>query len=152
MTLWRLVLALIGLAFLGFGFAYIYRPDEMTSLTSIVLINATAHTDVRATYGGLEFGVGAFLLGCAFRRDLVRVGLMAAACVLAAMATARAVGLLLDGFWQPLMLFVTMIEGGSAVLATWGALVTGAETRTLVGETDTRVPPAAAGPTQSERP
>jgi len=49
-------------------------------------------------YGGLEIGVGAFLLICAMRREFVRVGLLPSACALVAMATSRAVGLSLDGF------------------------------------------------------
>ena len=48
-------------------------------------------------YGGLEIGVGVFLLICAMRREFVRVGLFASACALVAMATSRTVGLMLDG-------------------------------------------------------
>jgi Domain of unknown function (DUF4345) len=123
MTTWRLVLVIIGLSFVGFGAAFIAYPGDMASLVSLALINATARTDVRATYGGLEFGVGVFFLACALRRDFVRVGLFAAACVLVAMATARTVGLVLDGFWQPLELLIAVIEFAGGFVATWGALV-----------------------------
>ena len=123
MTSWRLVLVIIGLSFVGFGAAFIAYPGDMASLVSLVLINATARTDVRATYGGLEFGVGVFFLACAMRRDFVRVGLFAAACVLVAMATARTVGLMLDGFWQPTELLIAATEFAGGFAATWGALV-----------------------------
>ena len=123
MTSWRLVLVIIGLSFVGFGAAFIAYPGDMASIVSLVLINATARTDVRATYGGLEFGVGVFFLTCAMRRDFVRVGLFAAACVLVGMATARTVGLMLDGFWQPIEWLITVTEFAGGFTATWGALV-----------------------------
>ena len=123
MTSWRLVLVLVGLSFVGFGALFISNPGEMAALVSLALIDRTARTDVRATYGGLELGVGVFLLACALRRDFVRVGLFASACVLVAMATARFVGLLLDGWWQPLELLVAILEAGFGLVSTWGALV-----------------------------
>ncbi len=123
MTSWRLVLVIIGLCFVGFGAAFIAYPGDMASIVSLVLINSTARTDVRATYGGLEFGVGVFFLACALRRDFVRVGLFAAACVLVAMATARTVGLMLDGFWQPLELLIAVLEFAGGFASTWGAVV-----------------------------
>ena len=123
MTSWRLVLVIVGLSFVGFGALFISNPGEMGALVSLVLVDRTARTDVRATYGGLEFGVGVFLLACAMRRDFVRVGLFASACVLVAMATARFVGLLLDGWWQPLELFIAILEAVFGLVSTWGALV-----------------------------
>jgi hypothetical protein len=123
MTSWRLLLVIIGMSFVGFGAAFMTWPGDMASIVSLVLIHPSARTDVRATYGGLEFGLGVFLLACALRRDFVRVGLFAAACVLVAMATARSVGLLLDGFWQPLQLLIAILEAIGGLAATWGALV-----------------------------
>ena len=123
MTSWRLLLVIIGMSFVGFGAAFIAWPGDMARIVSLALINSTARTDVRATYGGLEFGVGVFFLSCALRRDFVRVGLFASACVLVAMATARFVGLVLDGFWQPLELVVALVEAVGGLTATWGALV-----------------------------
>jgi hypothetical protein len=122
MTSWRLLLVIIGMSFVGFGAAFIAWPGDMARIVSLALINSTARTDVRATYGGLEFGVGVFFLSCALRRDFVRVGLFASACVLVAMATARVVGLMLDGFWQPLQLVIVVFEAAGGVAATWGAL------------------------------
>jgi len=110
MAAWRLYLVVWALSFIGFGAAFIAYPADMSRLVSIVLIDATAVTDVRATYGGLEFGVGVFFLACAMRRDFVRIGLFCAACVLVGMGTARFVGLLLDGFWQPLELLITAMH------------------------------------------
>lgn len=122
MALWRLVLAFIALTYAGFGFVFITRPNEMATMVSIVLPDAGGRTDFRAVYGGLEFGLGVFLFLCAFRREFVRVGLFAAACALVAMATARTMGLLLDGF-NFLQFMITLSEWAGGVLALWGSLV-----------------------------
>lgn len=122
MTLWRVILALIGLTFAGFGFAFIFNPDEMAALADLTLTVPSARTDLRAMYGGLEFGIGIFLLMCALRQRFVRVGLFAAACALVSMATARTVGLMMDGF-NILQLIIAMAEWVGGVLSTWGSLV-----------------------------
>jgi Domain of unknown function (DUF4345) len=123
MNSWRLVLVIVGLSFVGFGALFISNPSEMAAIVSLALVDRTGRTDVRATYGGLEVGVGVFLLACALRRDFVRVGLFASACVLVAMATSRFVGLLLDGWWQPLELLIAILEAAFGLASTWGALV-----------------------------
>lgn len=123
MTAWRLVLVIIGMSFVGFGLAFLSYPGDMAALVSIALVDAGARTDIRAIYGGMELGIGVFFLACAMRRDFVRVGLFASACVLIGMATARFVGLLLDGFWQPAQLLFMLIEAAGGFVATWGALV-----------------------------
>lgn len=122
MTLWRVILALMGLCFAGFGFAFIFNPDEMAALARITVTEPAARTDIRAMYGGLEFGVGIFLLLCAMKQAFVRVGLFAAACALIAMATSRTAGLLIDGF-AVLQLIIALAEWVGGGLATWGSLV-----------------------------
>jgi hypothetical protein len=141
MALWRLVLALLGLTGVGLGFACLFNPDELAALASVSFLTPAGRTDFRAMYGGLEFGVGAFLLICALRREFVRVGLFAGACALVAMGTSRSVGLALDGFAGLQFLFaLTELVGG--VLATWGAVMArGAGT----------VPTPIEGPTQEVR-
>ena len=122
MALWRLVLAFIALSYAGFGFAFMSNPNEMATLVSIVLPDPGGRTDFRAMYGGFEFGFGVFLLLCAFRREFVRVGLFAGACALVAMATARSMGLVLDGFTF-LQFMIALSEWAGGGLALWGALM-----------------------------
>src|SRR5918993_5102246 len=98
MTPWRLILAAIGLIYAASGFLFLFTPSETAAMLGISFVDLGGKTDFRAMYGGLEVGVGAFLLICALRREFVRIGLFASACALVAMATARAVGLMLDGF------------------------------------------------------
>jgi hypothetical protein len=122
MTLWRLVLALIALTYAGFGFMFLFNPDSWAGMLGISFTAPSGRSDFRATYGGLEFGVGIFLLLCAFRREFVRVGLFAGACALIAMATSRSTGLLLDGF-DFMQLLIALSEWVGGALATWGALM-----------------------------
>jgi Domain of unknown function (DUF4345) len=142
MTSWRLLLALIALSFLGFGFVFLFNPNEMATMLSIRFVTNAARTDFRATYGGLEIGVGAFLLICAMRREFVRIGLFAGACALVAMATSRSVGLLLDGFnlVQALIAISEWVGGGAA---TWGALMARPEKDSLPPPTEDPTPDAS---------
>jgi hypothetical protein len=122
MTLWRLILAVIALSYAGFGFAFLFNPDAWSAAVSITFTGPQGRTDFRAMYGGLEFGVGIFLLLCVFRREFVRIGLFAGACTLVAMATARSTGMLLDGF-DLLQFFIVLTEWLGGGIATWGALM-----------------------------
>jgi len=122
MTLWRLILALIALTYVGFGLLFLFNPDVWAETVSLAFTAPAGRTDFRATYGGLEFGVGVFLLLCSLRREFVRLGLFASACALIAMATARSTGLLLDGF-DFLQFFIVLTEWIGGAIATWGALM-----------------------------
>ena len=122
MTLWRLILAVIALSYAGFGFAFLFKPDEWGAMVSVAFTTSSGRTDFRAVYGGLEFGVGVFLFLCALRREFVRLGLFASACALVAMATARSTGMLLDGF-DVLQLFIVLSEWLGGAIATYGAVV-----------------------------
>jgi hypothetical protein len=122
MTLWRLILAVIALSYAGFGFAFLFNPDEWAAMISVAFTLPAGRTDFRAVYGGLEFGVGVFLFLCALRREFVRLGLFAGACALIAMATARSTGLLLDGF-NVLQFFIVLSEWLGGAIATYGAVV-----------------------------
>lgn len=122
MTLWRLILVFIAIIFAGFGFVFLFNPDTWSATMSIGFATPAGRTDFRAVYGGLWFGIGIFLLLCSLRREFVRIGLFAAACVLVAMATARTTGLLLDGF-DFLQAFFALTEWVGGTVATWGALM-----------------------------
>lgn len=122
MALWRLILAFIALVYAGFGFIFLFNPDTWSTTLSISFTAPAGRTDFRASYGGLSFGIGIFLMLCALRREFVRIGLFAAACALVAMATSRTTGLLLDGF-DFLQAFIAVTEWVGGAVATWGALM-----------------------------
>jgi hypothetical protein len=148
MTPWRLILAAIGLIYAVSGFLFIFNPSETAAMIGISFVDLGGRSDFRAMYGGLEVGVGSFLLICALRREFVRIGLFASACALVAMATARAVGLMLDGFdLLEVIVLITEAFGGAA--STWGALMVTPERDSLPPPTEdptpdhSTLPPAA---------
>jgi Domain of unknown function (DUF4345) len=116
----RVVLVFLGLTVFGFGLAFTLRPIEMAQVVDISLFTPTARTDFRAVYGGFELGFGLFLLTCAVRRHLVRVGLQAAAWVALGTATARLIGMLADGFGV-LMIVMFLVETMAGALALWAS-------------------------------
>lgn len=115
----RVVLVLLAMSFIGFGLAFALKPLEMAQVLDISLFTPTARTDFRALYGGLEIGLGLFLLTCAFRRDSVGAGLQAGGWAFAGLASVRFVGLALEGFAQPLMIVLVLLETVAAGLAVW---------------------------------
>lgn len=119
----RAVLVLLALAATGLGLASLLRPVEMAAIVELPLPSAAARTDVRAVYGGVITGIGVFLLMCTLRRGMVRTGLAAAACVFGGAALGRVFGLSIEGFGQPLMLIIALLETIAAGLAVWGIIV-----------------------------
>ena len=86
-----LVLLFAGVGFVGFGAAYVLRPDRMASLTDLSLPSPTARADFIATYGGFQIGFGVFLLRCAADAAWVEPGLWATVAALGGFASCRAV-------------------------------------------------------------
>lgn len=53
-------------------------------------------TEIRAFYGGLQVGLGVFLVWCTRRRERLMAGLLVAGLAVGGIGAARVVGLLLD--------------------------------------------------------
>jgi hypothetical protein len=116
----RIVLAVQAVALMGLGLAYFIRPQEMANLSGMLLMTPAAITDVRAYYGGLQIGLGFFLLMAINRVDLARAALTLLVSVYAALALARVGGLWLDGAsQQSFNLAALLIEVVSLGLAFW---------------------------------
>jgi hypothetical protein len=97
MTFARVVLIIQALALIGLGLAYFVRPMEMTNLSGMLLMAPAAITDVRAYYGGLQIGLGVYLLMALSRVDQARAALTLLVLLYSALALARIGGLWLDG-------------------------------------------------------
>lgn len=118
----RLVVAglvFAGLVFLGFGVAFMGWPAELFEALGEPLTSPAARTDVRALNGGLQLGVGAYILRAVFypadRRAALLLGLFCYACL----AVGRFVGLVLDGS-------MSRVSLGLLAAETLGALISGA--------------------------
>ena len=87
------VLLLTALGFVGFGTAYLLRPDGMARATELVLPTETARIDFTATYGGFQIGFGAFLLACVAEQSWLVPGLWASTLALVGFGVVRALGM-----------------------------------------------------------
>ena len=94
----RILLALVGIAFAPYGFFCLVSPQSVAEFTGMLLPNASALTEVRAMYGGLQLGLGLLFVGFAIRKRSVETGLVVLIVLLGSLALARAFGLFNDGF------------------------------------------------------
>lgn len=93
----QIVLLRLGaIAFDLFGLAYFFMPQQMSGLLGIQLTQPSAFGDVRATYGGLAFGIAIFLWLCANPAQ-ARLGVRLLLLMGIGLMTGRIVGILFDG-------------------------------------------------------
>jgi uncharacterized protein DUF4345 len=98
------------LVFVGVGAGFLLIPARYAHILEISLPTAMARLDVRATYGGLELGVGIFLILCTVRRKWIRPGLWALALATGGFAAGRLVGLVAEGTISSFMLSFLVLE------------------------------------------
>ncbi|MBC9252303.1 hypothetical protein A9179_18690 [Pseudomonas alcaligenes] len=114
----RILLAAQALILAGFGLAYFIQPHQLANLSGMLLMETAAITDVRAYYGGLQLGLGLWLLLALLRAELQRPALMLLVLLYASLFAARLGGLWLDGgAQQTFNLYAMLFEGVSAGLA-----------------------------------
>ena len=89
------LLLLNAAAFVFFGLKWLFSPVVMATGLGIHLTNADAITDAQAVYGGLELGVGVFLVVCALKPAMQFAGLLAATLALSGLALCRGLGIVL---------------------------------------------------------
>ncbi len=113
----RLVLAVSALVFLGIGLVFLAAPESLLPRVNITAPPGTALTDIRAVYGGLDLGVGIFLVFCIVRRQ-VRLGLAASGFTFGGLACARLIGIAIDAEQQTItyILLVAEILGTAMVM------------------------------------
>lgn len=117
MRIARLVLLVFGLMFLGFGLAFAAAPWSMAKLLGLQATSPQAITELRAFYGGLEIGLGAFMIASAATRRWMRAGLQCLLVVCAGIAAGRVFGLAIDNSASTLMWAALATELAGAVLA-----------------------------------
>lgn len=116
-TFGKWVLGLAGLGFLGFGLAIVVAPAAV--LGSVGIGGSVAGLiELRAFYGGLELGLGAFLLACVARPDWREPGLWSVALVNGGIAAARLLGIALTGEFTGFFAAALVWEIGFTVAAT----------------------------------
>jgi hypothetical protein len=97
MTFARIWLGLNGLLFLVYGLVCLLDPAVPAGYAGMTLPGASARTEVAAMYGGLQAGLGAWLVWSALRPDRVPTALPVLAVLTGSLATGRAFGLAAHG-------------------------------------------------------
>lgn len=98
MGLARFTLSFSALAFGLVGLCFLVSPTSMMSQIDISLDTATADSDIRAIYGGLELGLAVFFVMGLSRRSWTRPALVASLLVFSGMSGARVLSFLIAGF------------------------------------------------------
>ena len=91
----RIVLVVSGVFVAFAGIACLIAPE---SLTQPAGLSATPSglTEIRAFYGGLQFGLGCFLIWCSRQPSLILPGLLLVAFSVGAIGLARVTGMVID--------------------------------------------------------
>lgn len=112
----KAVLVLAGLGFLAFGIAIAWAPAQVLGGVGISG-TAAGLVELRAFYGGLELGLGAFLLACARRPEWSRPGLWLVALVNGGIGLTRLAGIALSGEFTGFFAGALVWEFGFTLLA-----------------------------------
>lgn len=112
-----LVLILAGIGFLAFGLWLLIDPAGGLSKVGIAGTTATGRIELRAFYGGMEIGLGAFLIACAMRPEWQVAGLWLVLLANGGTALARLIGIGLAGAFSPFLAGALVWELGFSALA-----------------------------------
>jgi hypothetical protein len=92
------ILALSSLVFGGAGLVFLLHPEALVGFVDLALPTATAASDVRSIFGGLELGIGLVLGVCALRRGWLHPGLAVQIAGFGGLTLGRVTSLALDGW------------------------------------------------------
>ena len=81
-----------------FGGLYLFDPSIMAEPMGVAATSPAGTNDLRATYGGFQLGVAAFLWWCLREPSRQAAGLVGLAAVIGGLGLCRAIGLVVDGF------------------------------------------------------
>jgi Domain of unknown function (DUF4345) len=93
----RIFLGVSALVWLPYGLYCFLSPEFLAGAVGIVASTATASTELRAMYGGLQMGIGMLAGAALLAPSLRRPALLALAFLCTGLATTRALGVALDG-------------------------------------------------------
>jgi len=113
------LLILAGAGFLGFGGWLVVDPAGGLAIVGVAAVNGAGLIELRAFYGGLELGLGIFLLLCARRPGWRRPGLWVVLLGNGGIGLTRLTGIALSGVFTPFLGVALVWELGFMGLATW---------------------------------
>ena len=103
----RAVLGVSGLLFAAIGMVFLVDPLPWAAKVDLVMPTSTAVTDIRAVYGGLDLGLGSFLIWCVCHIQRVKLGLV---------FMGRLWGVLATGDMSEIIVILGFIEGLGIIL------------------------------------
>lgn len=110
----RIVVAVVAVMLILIGLAYLLFPVEVLSLTGQFTIDSNALIDVRATYGGIQLGLGLFLVFQLVKRENIIFSLSLLAVIFTSVGGIRFVGALVETDVSYLHLLAALAEIASA--------------------------------------
>lgn len=116
-TATRVFLGIETLIWLPYGVFCFLHPEFLQTAAGIALGSATASTEVRAMYGGLEAAIGVLTMAGLLHAGLRRTALLSLAFLCSGLATARFGGVLLDGGISSYTIGGLVFEATSAGIA-----------------------------------
>jgi hypothetical protein len=106
--------------FLVFGLGFLFEPALLSKfVTDGVPATTGGLIDMRATYGGMAFGFGAFLARCAWDQRAVKHGIVASVLVMFGLALGRVLGIVVDRSPNTMMFVLLLAEVLFGVLLMW---------------------------------
>ena len=85
----KLAIGITAAAFTGFGAALIAKPEKILGTIGIKARKPVGRVELRAMYGGMELGLGAFFTMAALKQEWRRPALMAILCGIGALGVTR---------------------------------------------------------------
>ena|SRR3989442_10755212 len=115
----RIFFALTALVWLPYGIFCFFQPGYLAEAAGVAATTTTGTIELRAMYGGLQAGIGAFALAAALRPALVRPALVASCFLFAGLAVARLLAAATTGELSSYTIAGLCLEWGSTALALW---------------------------------
>jgi len=117
-TLQRVALVVGGAGFLLFGVYFLLNPSGLFQAVGVAGPTPQALLpELRSFYGGLEIGLGLFILTGLVQATIARPALWLMVCVYLGAALGRALGIGIDGVVNSYMLIAGAVELAVAMLA-----------------------------------
>ncbi|MDJ0656027.1 MAG: DUF4345 family protein [Xanthomonadales bacterium] len=114
----RIVLLVSGLGFIGFGTWVLVDPiGAFQNMNLAMPDEASIRIELRSFYGGLEIGLGLFLLGCLGHPSRINTGLWLTAAAFGTIGVVRLAGMLTEGYASPTFWAALGTELGLAIAA-----------------------------------
>jgi len=113
----RILVVLVGLVSIAIGAWAVADARGMASFVGITPAGPGSENEIRAMYGGLEIGLGLFLLWCAANKSTVRTGLLCVVATVGGLGIVRIAGIAMDPSQPSMQLLFATAELATTALA-----------------------------------